>query len=261
MSNASAASIQLAQEEAVLLQTAYTYAYCYLATTALIFFEYIVTFSEEVHVVWGTRLTIVTVIFALNRYMLMVQGVSSALNPVWWHTPLFIDCHSCDAVTVLNSVVTNVLEAVAASFSAFRTYAISGRQIAPALLVLLLGLAPVGTNIFTYTRDSYEFVTYVGKYPVCNYNDRESIAIQDKLVIFGRVCPAVSDLIVLLVTWFKTSGLAIEVRKLRLKGSIATVLIRNGDALLLLDILHIAIRVHYMNSQNPASYVITFLPA
>ncbi|KZT08755.1 uncharacterized protein LAESUDRAFT_54122 [Laetiporus sulphureus 93-53] len=108
MSNASAASI-LAQEEADLLQESYIYAYCCLATTgtlsgwttindrtrltdwtcsALIFFEHIVTFSEEVHVIWGGRLTTVTVIFALNRYLLMVQGVSNALDVIWWRTPL-----------------------------------------------------------------------------------------------------------------------------------------------------------------------------
>ncbi|KZT10513.1 uncharacterized protein LAESUDRAFT_601600, partial [Laetiporus sulphureus 93-53] len=100
--------------------------------SALIFFEYIVTFSEEIHVIWGARLTTVTVIFALNRYLLMAQGVNFALNPVWW------------------------------------------------------------------------------------------------LVIIARIFPAVSDLIVVLVTWFKTSALAIEVRKLRIKGSIATLLMRDG---------------------------------
>ena len=46
------------------------------------------------------------------------------------------------------------------------------------------------------------------------------------------ICLAVSDLIVVLVTWFKTFRLAIEVRKLRLKGSIATVLMRDGEYVL-----------------------------
>ncbi|KZT08828.1 uncharacterized protein LAESUDRAFT_602900, partial [Laetiporus sulphureus 93-53] len=105
--------------------------------SALIFYEHIVTFPEEVHVIWGGRLTTVTVIFALNRYLLMVQGISFALDPIWWHTPLVI-------------------------------------------------------------------------------------------IIFDRICPAVSDLIVLLVTWFKTARLAIEVRNLRFRGSIATVLMRDG---------------------------------
>ncbi|KZT02080.1 uncharacterized protein LAESUDRAFT_662547, partial [Laetiporus sulphureus 93-53] len=106
--------------------------------SALIFFEYIVTFSEEVHVIWGARSTTVTIIFALNRYLLMVQGVNFALNPIWWHAPLVI-------------------------------------------------------------------------------------------VLIARICPAVSDLIVVIVTWFKTFRLAIEVRKLRLGGSTATLLMRDGE--------------------------------
>ncbi|KZT02082.1 uncharacterized protein LAESUDRAFT_662599, partial [Laetiporus sulphureus 93-53] len=155
---------------------------------AFIFFEYMVTFAEEVQVIWGARLTTVTVIFALNRYLLVVQGVSSTLSAVWWHTPL--------------RLIDKLL-----GFSAFRTYAISGGQIAPALLVLLLGLVPAGANIV--------IVALICTIPA--------------VIIFARICPAVSDLIVVLVTWFKTSGLAIKVRKLRLKGSIATVLVRDGE--------------------------------
>ncbi|KZT02216.1 uncharacterized protein LAESUDRAFT_730389 [Laetiporus sulphureus 93-53] len=63
------------------------------------------------------------------------------------------------------------------------------------------------------------------------------------MAIASVVCPAVSDLIVVLVTWYKTFRLAIEVRKLRFKGSIATMLMRDGTlhfmALLLLNIFNI----------------------
>ncbi|KZT08754.1 uncharacterized protein LAESUDRAFT_723684 [Laetiporus sulphureus 93-53] len=55
-----------------------------------------------------------------------------------------------------------------------------------------------------------------------------------------------------------------EVRKLRFKGSIATVLMRDGTlyfmALLLLNILQIVIKIRYENSQNTADYVVLFLP-
>ncbi|KZT01602.1 uncharacterized protein LAESUDRAFT_663589, partial [Laetiporus sulphureus 93-53] len=158
----------------------------------LIFFEYIVTLSEEVHVIWGARLTAVTVIFALNRYLLTVQGISFILNAFWWHTPLVSQLVSC--------------------FSAFRAYAISEHQIVPALIVLLLGLAPVGVNavIVALTRTI------------------------PTVVLIARIGPAISDLIVVLITWFKTSGLAIEARRLRLRGSIATVLMRDGEYVVLL---------------------------
>ncbi|KZT01136.1 uncharacterized protein LAESUDRAFT_816054 [Laetiporus sulphureus 93-53] len=281
MSNASAASI-LAQEEADMLQELYASSYCFLAATALIFFEYIVTFSEEVRVIWGARFTTFRTESRLVAYSTEVSSDGRTVTC----SAQSIGCRSCEAVNVLENVSIIVLEAVTASFSAFRTYAISGHQIVPALLVLLLGLAPVGDNIFANTGYSYSFVTYVGRYPVCNSNQRESVAIQKKtdpplhrLVIFDRICAAVSDLIVVLVTWFKTAGLAMEVRKLRLRGSIATVLMRDGTlyfmALLLLNVLEIVITLHYVNSQaslpvqlhgcskvtfkqNPANYVTVF---
>ncbi|KZT02219.1 uncharacterized protein LAESUDRAFT_730386 [Laetiporus sulphureus 93-53] len=239
MSDASAASI-LAQEVDYLQDE-------HCTCSALTFYEYIVTFPQEVHVIWGARLTTVTVIFAINRYLLIVQGVSNALNVIWWHTPLLIDCRSCNAVTVLNEVTTVVLQAVTASFAAFRTYAISGHQVVPALLVLLLGLAQLGGYyIFGYAEMSYAFVTHVGSYPVCEWNRHESRAILN-ISFLPAVCLAVSDLIVVLVTWYKTFRLAIEVRKLRFKGSIATMLMRDGT-------------LHFMYDQYPTSVASFLLP-
>ncbi|KZT02208.1 uncharacterized protein LAESUDRAFT_730378 [Laetiporus sulphureus 93-53] len=238
MSNASAASMWT--QDVDKLQDQYSSNYGSLAAAALIFYEYIVTFPQEVHVIWGARLTTVTVIFAINRYMLMVQGISSALYAVLWHTPL-----SCNAVNLFNAVTGVVLQAVTASFAAFRTYAISGHQVVPALLVLLLGLIQVGGYyIFVYAQLSVPFVAYIGSYPVCEWkrNGRISNAALN-MSLAAAICSAVADLIVVLVTWYKTFRLAVEMRKLRIKGSIATMLMRDGTlhfmALLLLNIFNI----------------------
>ncbi|KZT02067.1 uncharacterized protein LAESUDRAFT_730579 [Laetiporus sulphureus 93-53] len=76
------------------------------------------------------------------------------------------------------------------------------------------------------------------------------------------ICSAVSDLLVVLVTWFKTFRLAIEVRKLRLNGSIATMLMRDGTlhfmALLLLNIFNT--QYEFSRSQSSASIAIFLLP-
>ncbi|KZT02212.1 uncharacterized protein LAESUDRAFT_601853, partial [Laetiporus sulphureus 93-53] len=161
----------------------------------LIFYEYIVTFPQEVHVIWGARLTTVTIIFAINRYMLMVQGVMFALSSVFklWHAPLVSHAQVRDCLT------SNFMKRLIGKwlgFAAFRTYAISRPQVVPALLVLLLGLAQVSG------------------YYIVN--------------LATVICPAIADLIVVLVTWYKTFRLAVEVRKLRIKGSIATMLLRDG---------------------------------
>ncbi|KZT08804.1 uncharacterized protein LAESUDRAFT_648695, partial [Laetiporus sulphureus 93-53] len=63
--------------------------------STLVLFEHIVTFSDEVHVIWRARLTTVMVMFVLNRYLLMIRVVSNALTVSSWHTPLVSHVVSC----------------------------------------------------------------------------------------------------------------------------------------------------------------------
>lgn len=55
---------------------------------AMIFHEHMMTISQEVRYVWGQRLTGATIIFLLNRYMVLILGVTIILQTVAWDTPL-----------------------------------------------------------------------------------------------------------------------------------------------------------------------------
>lgn len=46
------------------------------------------TISQEVRFVWGQRLTGATFIFLLNRYMVLILGITIILQTVAWDTPL-----------------------------------------------------------------------------------------------------------------------------------------------------------------------------
>lgn len=56
--------------------------------SALIFYEHLMTLSQEVRLVWGHKLTGATVIFFLNRYLLLAFGVATLLQVFAWDTAL-----------------------------------------------------------------------------------------------------------------------------------------------------------------------------
>ncbi len=44
-------------------------------TAAVVFYEYVISFDDEVRLVWRRKITGASVIFFLNRYLLVLQSV------------------------------------------------------------------------------------------------------------------------------------------------------------------------------------------
>ena len=65
----------------------------FVLTLAMIFHEHMMTISQEVRYVWGQRLTGATMIFLLNRYMVLILGITIILQTVAWDTPL-VSCNT-----------------------------------------------------------------------------------------------------------------------------------------------------------------------
>jgi hypothetical protein len=49
-------------------------------STALYCYEYIITFDQEINRIWTQKWSLATLIFALNRYMILVSVVLSVLS-------------------------------------------------------------------------------------------------------------------------------------------------------------------------------------
>jgi len=58
------------------------------AAAVLIFYEHVVTFSQEVQSFWTNKISGATIIFLLNRYTLVVFGIVLLLQNLVWTTPL-----------------------------------------------------------------------------------------------------------------------------------------------------------------------------
>ncbi|KZS99880.1 uncharacterized protein LAESUDRAFT_667427, partial [Laetiporus sulphureus 93-53] len=158
---------------------------------AAICYEHLNTLSDEVHLLWRGKLNISTAIFLANRYLLLFMAAAFILNSLVWATPLVI-------------------------VSALRVYAINRRQWVLAVIALILGLAPVIVNIVNpiSIRHSSLLTTLTG----CS-----SVAIPTRLP------PILSDMIVLLVTWFQTFHVVRDARKAGLKASLGALILRDGE--------------------------------
>lgn len=56
--------------------------------SALIAYEHITTFSQEYELMWGTKMTGATLIFFVNRYLLLAYCIVTPLQVISWDTPL-----------------------------------------------------------------------------------------------------------------------------------------------------------------------------
>ncbi|KAI0961319.1 hypothetical protein AcV7_000452 [Taiwanofungus camphoratus] len=84
----------------------------------------------------------------------------------------------------MEKIVTILLYGVIAVFSALRAFAISGRQKLPALMALIFGLVPVGTNLYISFDVSYASAFIVNNYGICNYSNHWSISVYNKCIVF-----------------------------------------------------------------------------
>ncbi|KAI0949313.1 hypothetical protein AcW1_008962 [Taiwanofungus camphoratus] len=71
-------------EAVALVQSTTLINYCSTAASVLIFYEYVITFHQEVELMWGSTMSSATAIFFLNRYTMLVNIVSNVLGLFNW---------------------------------------------------------------------------------------------------------------------------------------------------------------------------------
>lgn len=148
-----------------------------LATGTMIIYEHMITFPDEIRLIWSHRAQKVNYIFLVVRYSVLAYGIIMMLGTRSWGSAL-----SCETDYMLLEIGTIALYAIIAGFSALRTYAVSGCKWQPALVTLILGLVPVVTNIYLAVNTSYSYVTYVGGVAVCNYETYYSRDVNNQYV-------------------------------------------------------------------------------
>ncbi|OCH84185.1 hypothetical protein OBBRIDRAFT_839898 [Obba rivulosa] len=136
--------------------------YCGVAASALVFYDYASTMSREVQFMWRRPVSIVTVLFLMNRWAMLMWAVAilaGIFTSIATITGYYVSCYlllaiidwkvinSCIAISQFTNVVSVVLFALWAVFSTIRVYAISLHNLWLALIVFAVSMAPVGTNV------------------------------------------------------------------------------------------------------------------
>ncbi|KAH9895718.1 hypothetical protein C8Q73DRAFT_789525 [Cubamyces lactineus] len=224
-----------------LYSTSLISSYCGLAGFVMVFYEYFVTFGDEVDLFWRRKISSASVIFFLNRYLTLLGYV--------------LDSGTFHAQTDIGFASTGfylLRYFPQAAFSSLRAYALCeyNRWIAGVVFLLLTG--PVAVNASTLRW------THIRNLPApigCTSSADISPSLAKNAI--G------ADFLVVMVTWWKTRKSMKLYREANIKASYASLMLRDGTVyflvLLILNVLHMVLTIlAYTEAFISVSYVSIF---
>ncbi|EMD32961.1 hypothetical protein CERSUDRAFT_77017 [Gelatoporia subvermispora B] len=177
--------------------------------------------SREAKFIWGRKINAVTLLFYLNRWTIFLWAVANTTNFV----PIYT-VQGCAAVIDYSYVLAILLAMI---WAGIRVYAISAGSWPLALLVGTLAMVPAGTNIYLNLIKS---MISVGVEPFlgveCSENFNVSDAVFNDLPITDRSCAIAAEVIVLLITWYKTWSVKRSADQTGISTPLATMLLKDG---------------------------------
>ncbi|EJF56554.1 hypothetical protein DICSQDRAFT_141176 [Dichomitus squalens LYAD-421 SS1] len=233
--------------------------YCGVAAQALSYYDYLITFHNEVTLFWiPMRINGASVLFLLNRYFNLVMQIG-----YWTQVPksLQVALHQFEFFYVIDSL--QYLPCTA--FSALRTYALCPKPYKSFIsaIVFSLALVPLVVNMLHDLRwTSYVYdPTVPGNVAV----DTLAPNINMRFVMACRFSLVAADLLVLCVTWYQTFE-TVKMSRRFAPGqdtqSLASTLLHDGTSyfliLLILNVLHIAFTLSSIANDpfSPSSVVL-----
>ncbi|KAH9925808.1 uncharacterized protein B0H18DRAFT_954997 [Fomitopsis serialis] len=256
--------------------------YSQLAPVALIIYDYCLTIGSEVRFIWGRKLPAAFVFF-LNRVTMVGLAVTGILGILSWSS-----VEDCKGLLIANEVFLSASYIIWAWVSAIRVRALSQSR-ALACVTLLLGLMPFVSNLVRAAtqNDSNPVLTGVGEGPSALSTSRilaDSYAmavdvrcplcatwpirlthIHEHVLYGSRACAIASDLIVIVATWYRTSGPGNRLRVFCLREllrgrtdapTLADLLIRDG---MLCFLVLLALNVAQMLTSFQVAYGVLYV--
>lgn len=209
-----------------------------IAIAAVNIFEYVITFELERRRIWRSRLSAVTVIFLINRYLAVAYSISMILSLC------VVTEASCRTFLLIPCAIFLGLGLIQGVFSSLRIRALWPNQgVLWPVIVFSLYLVPFATDIWDYSsvvpmepQSFYHCAPQAGS----SSSRRASIV---GVVVANRLCVIAADIIVLWSTWLKTFRHRQELAGLGFTTNIPYLLLRDGTigflVLLCLNVLQI----------------------
>ncbi|KAJ3557248.1 hypothetical protein NM688_g1569 [Phlebia brevispora] len=213
-----------------------------VAATALAFYEYFVTFSEEIRCIWRRKLSLGSAIFFLNRYALLLNRMARMIQLVTWSEQGVAD--EVDVartwkitldlgVTWSTSVGSSMRIAngffTFAAFSAIRLYAVWGKEVRLLIVILALGLIYPITLAYHDTRLVFEALPppFAGCTEYSNFENPSSDLIFCTYV-FGVAVMLAYETFIMICTWIKTVDIHRLLHKENIRTPLMTLILRDG---------------------------------
>ncbi|KAI0765820.1 hypothetical protein BC629DRAFT_1596611 [Irpex lacteus] len=169
-----------------------------VASTALFLYEYLLTLPLEINKIWRRKTSLVTLLFLLNRYVVMLNRGLRLIQAVSWYNQY-------------EDVADKML--IVAVFASIRMFALWNRSwIVPAVVFVLGMIYPVGDSIYITTLVFSSIpppLTGCGQYSTINFQIWNMSSDEFLLYSFivGCVASAVTECVVASLTWAKTVNL------------------------------------------------------
>ncbi|EKM57500.1 uncharacterized protein PHACADRAFT_26171 [Phanerochaete carnosa HHB-10118-sp] len=244
-------------------------AYCGVSSAVILFWDYIITFGDEINLVWRRKLTGATILFLLNRYASLIKNVVEFSN---LFSPSLTACQRSQTAYNIFDLSALFVFAGATRFSAFRVWAIWGRELRPFLFILPFCLVTPVLNAYRVAKATPIFDD---EYPSPWGGCEEDIGMPITLYIqFGDITRAiaiVTDGLVLIMTWIKTYSIYRAARRAGAGTGLSQLLIRDGTlyfgTLLVFNILAVVINstsadlnpVNYFNDNVNCIFISRFI--
>ncbi|KAL1940881.1 hypothetical protein VTO73DRAFT_7922 [Trametes versicolor] len=234
---------------------------CLIGVMALLAYEFLITFDQEVEMFWVRKMTGASVLFLSNRYLLLLGYILVMCE----YIPM------SDTMVKAQSVIHFLQYLPWAAFSGLRAFALNGQSWPLPTLIFLLSLMPMGVNFAQYSfglTGSHDptfgclvevnLTVPQAKTHAVRYSPNTSA-----VTILSRVPLIVADILVIAVTWFTMRRRVLRDEPgFRSPLTLSTILLRDGTIyfiiLLILNVLHLTLTmISLVIPFDPSSQVTT----
>lgn len=173
--------------------------YLSIAAVAALAYDTLITSDREVIAIWGRRLSGVTVLFLNIRYVTLISQVAFLIDDV--QPGILLRCKAMLFLYYAAEIWANIASAV---FSAFRIWAIWGRNGIPLIMVLSISFVSIAINLSIYSH----VLVFASSPPVpsggCASSPSFSNTTLTRLGITSRASAIAVDTVILVATWIRT---------------------------------------------------------
>ncbi|KAM5537917.1 hypothetical protein V8D89_008393 [Ganoderma adspersum] len=204
--------------------------YCILASTALLWFDFALTFPTEVRRIWGRPFSGATLVYLFTRYTAIADRVLFVTEVLLWNS----SDQACGRISRSDDILLALNYFAFGAFTCLRVYGVWGRDWKPLLVVVPLTLIKPVLLIYVNTH----YIPRQGGVPYgCYYDWKISNSTIAEMSAITKASTIASDAILIALTWVKTFGIKRESSKIGMHAPLATLLLRDGTAYFIILLL------------------------